>query len=263
MKPLGRHSARLKELRAQIRRRPEGVVIVDGLRIIRDLVQWEIPLVELFLSEDLAEGIIDETWVRKAKTVWTVAPTVMEDLAPTRHPQGALAIVPEPQRARWSARRGVGVYLDHVQDPGNAGAIIRAAAALGASAVLLSPQCADPFSPLAVRGAAGAVFRIPIERNVTAKDAGMRVHERGGSAWATATGGTELASWRPRFPCLLLFGSEGRGLTVEALELADGTVSIPLERGIESLNVAVAAGIVLQTILLRTWSGEPILEMRE
>jgi TrmH family RNA methyltransferase len=263
MKALGRHSARLRELRACIRQRPSGLVIVDGLRIIQDLVHWGIPIGELFLSADLADQAGEQSWFRHAEQVWIVAPTVMEDLAPTRHPQGVLAIVHEPPAAQWAARRGAAGYLDHVQDPGNAGAIIRSAAGLGAAAVLLSPGCADPFAPLSVRGAAGAVFRIPIERNVSAKDAIARVHESGGSAWATGTGGTSLASWRPRLPILLLFGSEGPGLAAELLERADGTVSIPLERGIDSLNVAVAAGIVLQTLRLRTWAGEPILEDRE
>jgi len=192
-----------------------------------------------------------------------VAPSVMEDVAPTRHPQGVLAVVHEPHFPRWPARRGMAIYLDGIQDPGNVGAIVRSAAALGAAAVLLSPGCADPFAPLAVRGAAGAVFQIPIERNVDVKDAGTRVRAGGGSVWATGMGGTDLVSWRPRFPVLLLFGSEGRGLSHESIEGTDGSVSIPLERGIESLNVAVAAGIVLQTVRLRTWSGEPILETRE
>jgi TrmH family RNA methyltransferase len=171
---------------------------------------------------------------------------VLTDIAPTRNPQGVLAIADEPSPVEWPAEEGVALWLDRIQDPGNVGAIIRSAAGLGAEAVLLSPDCADPFGSSAVRGSAGSVFRIPVGRDVGLAGVMVRVRESGGQVWATDSLGEKIDDWRPPEPCLLLLGAEGVGLDPDVAELADGTVAIPMSRGIESLNVAVATGILLQ-----------------
>jgi TrmH family RNA methyltransferase len=145
-----------------------------------------------------------------------------------------------------SAEGGIVLWLDHIQDPGNVGAIVRSAAGLGAAAVWLSPGCADPFSATAVRGAAGAVFRLPVEREVAAATAVERMKRVGGETWATDSRGQKIDDWRPPENCLLLIGAEGIGLDPDVAVLANGTVAIPMARGIESLNVAVATGILLQ-----------------
>jgi len=243
MERLGRNSSRLRELRQRIRQRRAGEVVVDGRRLIGDLVRWGVPLLELYVA---AGAEPDPRVAGAALGSWEVPGTVFEGLAPTRHPQGLLAVVPEPAGRPWPASSGVAVYLQGVQDPGNLGAIVRAAAGLGAAAVLLSEGCADPYHPAAVRGSAGGVFRVPVERGVAATDAVRRVRRPGGSVWAAAADGSPVSGWRPRRPTLLLLGAEGAGLDREALAAADGRVGIPLERDVESLNVAVAAGILLQ-----------------
>jgi RNA methyltransferase, TrmH family len=243
MERLGRNSNRLKELRARVRERRPGEVVVDGRRLVTDLVRWGVPLLELYVA---AGSEPDTAMVRAALGVWQVEASVFEGLAPTRHPQGVLAVVPEPPSRRWPAASGVAVFLEGLQDPGNLGAIVRSAAALGAAAVLLSEGCADPFHPAAVRGSAGGVFRVAIERNARVAGAVDRVRAKGGSAWAADPAGSPLAGWRPRRPALLLLGAEGAGLSAAATQAVDGRVAIPLERDVESLNVAVAAGILLQ-----------------
>jgi len=211
-----------------------------------DLVRWEVPIRELYLTPEIASDTAVATWVVAANSVFELEASVLHELAPTRTPQGVLAVVEEPRWPPWAARRGVALWLDRVQDPGNLGAIVRAAAGLGAAAVLLSPDCADPFGPFAVRGSAGAVFRVPLEREVTAAGAAERVRAAGGEVWATGAEGRPMEGWRPAEPCLLLIGAEGSGLGSEATDLADGSVIIPLGRDVESLNVAVATGILLQ-----------------
>ena len=246
MERLGKHGARVKELRRRIRRRHEGEVIVDGRRLLSDLVRWGVPIRELYLTPEIASDAVVEAWMAAAEQTFEVETSVLADLAPTRSPQGVLALVEEPRWPPWAARRGVALWLDRVQDPGNLGAIVRAAAGLGAAAVLLSPDCADPFGVFAVRGAAGAVFRVPLEREVTAAGAAERVRAAGGEVWATGAEGRPIEGWRPAEPCLLLLGAEGSGLGPEATDLAEGSVTIPLGREVESLNVAVATGILLQ-----------------
>jgi TrmH family RNA methyltransferase len=243
---IGRHGARLKELRRRIMRRCEGEVIVDGRRLVADLVRWEIPIRELYLTPEMAADCEVEVWAETAGSVYEVDEAVFADIAPSRTPQGVLAVAEEPRWPQWTAAKGLALWLDRVQEPGNLGAIVRAAAGLGAATVLLSSGCADPFGPAAVRGSAGAVFRTPLEREMTAARAAERLRASGGEVWATGTEGTPIGRWQPSEPCLILLGAEGTGLAREAVALADGSVTIPLSRDVESLNVAVAAGILLQ-----------------
>lgn len=245
MEKLGKHGARLKDLRRRVKRRPEGQVIVDGRRLVADVVRWGVPVFELYLAEGVDP---DPEIAAAAGEVYSVDAEVLDELAPTKHPQGVLAVVADPRRPPWPAREGVAVWLDTVQDPGNLGAIVRSAAALGARAVLLSPGCADPFHHAAVRGSAGAVFRLSVGRDVPAARVAERMSEASGEVWAAGPSGIPLDRWAPSRPLVLLLGAEGAGLSPEAQAVAMGEVTIPLEREIESLNVAVAAGILLERL---------------
>ena len=245
---LGRHGARLKDLRRRVKHRRPGEVIVDGRRLVTDLVRWGVPISELYLTPDLAAGAESAAWIESARTAFEVEVSVLANLAPTRNPQGVLAVAEEPAGSVWAAASGVGLWLDRVGDPGNLGGIVRAAAGLGAVAVLLSSDCADPFGASAVRGSAGAVFRIPVERDVEADEVAARVRNAGGEVWASGSGGRPVAAWQPAEPCLVLIGAEATGLDPSASVLADGTVTIPMARDVESLNVAVATGILLQRL---------------
>ncbi len=241
---LGRHSRQLKDLRKRVRRRRPGEVIADGLRLVSDLVRWGVPLDELYLAESVAEEHVNLQ--AAAAMVWTIPDEVLAGIAPTRHPQGVLAVLAEPQPAAWSPESGVSLWLDGLQEPGNVGAILRSAAALDAQAVLLSSGSADPYHPAAVRGSAGAVLRLPVHRDVGIEAAVDTIRAVGGQVWASGGGGVPVTGWRPHRPLLLLLGSEGRGLDEQVAAKADGRVTVPLGRNIESLNVAVATGILLQ-----------------
>jgi TrmH family RNA methyltransferase len=245
MEKLGRHGARIKELRRRIRRRPHDQVIVDGRRLVADVVRWHVPVLELYLADGVEP---DPEVAAAAGEVFTVDAEVLDELAPTRHPQGVLAVVADPKRPPWPAREGAALWLDTVQDPGNLGAIVRSAAGLGARAVLLSPGCADPFHPAAVRGSAGAVFRLPVTRDVPVSRVAERMSESGGEVWAAGPGGVPLDRWLPSRPLVLLHVAEGAGLSPEARAVAGAEVTIPLDREVESLNVAVAAGILLERL---------------
>lgn len=243
---LGRHSERLKRLRRRLSERVRGEVIVDGSKLLDDLVGWGVPIRELYLDEQTVGADRAEVWLSAAERSFVVERRLLESLAPTRHPQGVLAVAAEPDLPRWSGQGGCAVYLDRIQDPGNVGAVVRAAAGLGIAAVLLSPGCADPHGSAAVRGSAAAVFRVSVETAVEPSEAIQRVRGHGGEVWATGADGLAVERWCPRRPVLVLLGSEGAGLGPALVDLADGVVSVPLERGVESLNVAVAAGIIFQ-----------------
>jgi TrmH family RNA methyltransferase len=248
MQQLGRHSERLRELRRRIRERRPGEVVVDGRRLVQDVLRWRVPILELYLSSSLTKSQIGQRLAAATAAVWEVEDSVLAAVAPTRHPQGVLAIVSEPMPRVWPSTNGVGVFIEGVQEPGNVGSIVRAAAALGAQAVFMSNNSADPFHWAAVRGSAGAVFKLPPHRDADLVQIAARVRSTAGSVWATASSGTPIAKWEPPRPLLLLLGAEGSGLSPQALSGADGTVAIPMDRGVDSLNVAVAAGILLQRL---------------
>lgn len=244
---LGKSSPILKELRRRIRHRRAGEVIVDGRRLLEDILGQGVPLLELYLaSSRLLE--LPSAWLDSAESCFEIADESFSQIAPTRQSQGVLAIVGERELAPWDLGAGFALYMERIQDPQNVGAMIRSAAGFGARAIWLSSGCADPMSPKALRASAGASFRIPIEREVSLHSAVSRIRAHQGTLLASAIGGKSAGTPGLRQPALLMLGSEGPGLSKDALAAADETLGIPLESGVESLNVAVAAGVLLAGI---------------
>ena len=122
---LGRRGARLKELRKRVRDRRDGEVVVDGRRLVSDLVRWGVPILELYLVPEITEEFEAIGWRQAAESVFELEGSVLADIAPTRSPQGVLAIAEEPRWPEWLAEGGVALWLDRIQDPGNVGAIVR------------------------------------------------------------------------------------------------------------------------------------------
>ena len=177
----------------------------------------------------------------------TLAPAAFRAATQTVTPQGAIAIarVREATAAEaMDAARAAGwplIVLDGVQDPGNVGAIARTAAAAGAPAIVLLSGTADPYGPKAVRASAGNVFRLKVAK------AGWKDLEGLAGYGAAATGGAPLAETPIESAGMIVLGSEAHGLSRQDLKL----VTVPLTEGIESLNVAAAAAIILFEIRRR------------
>ncbi|MEW6338584.1 MAG: TrmH family RNA methyltransferase, partial [Acidobacteriota bacterium] len=153
---LGRHSPRLARLRDVARRGDPARTAADGLKLVAELARRGVPIEEVFVAEDALPAVLAEPALaavaRRGRMV-RVDADALERVAPTRTSQGVLAVV--PVRPVLVPTAGVVLYLDRVQDPGNVGAVIRAAAALGATGVACSPGCADPYSPRVLRSSAG------------------------------------------------------------------------------------------------------------
>jgi TrmH family RNA methyltransferase len=180
---------------------------------------------------------------------------VLAAISPVQHPSGVVAI----GRARAADVRGVMAAAHHagphlplvvvvagVQDPGNVGAIVRAAAAFGAAGVVAVEGSANPFGWKALRGAMGGTFRVPIAARGTtadviaaARDEGLRI------VAAVPRDGAPVSRADFTIPTALVLGGEGAGVSATLLAAAQGTLSIPMRAPIESLNVAAAAAIVL------------------
>jgi len=190
---------------------------------------------------------------RHAVPVEEVGAHAFAQLADTDTPQGILAVI-EPRR--WSAgdvaprADAVALVIDGVQDPGNVGTLIRTAHALGAAGTLLLRGSADPTSPKALRAAMGATFRHPVASlDDNAFIAWAKQH--GVTLWASAADGVPLHRALDRgrgSPIAVIVGNEGAGIRPQLNAVAAQRVAIPLAQGAESLNVAVAAGILLYEV---------------
>lgn len=255
--PAGRHSVTAARIRRIAAGRDPDLTAVDGRKLVAELLASGLVCTEIVVAEDALEALARFTPCAAWPPIYVLDRRTFASLAPSQHSQGVLAITPVPQGRIPLA--GTVVFLDQVQEPGNVGAVIRCAAAFGASGVACSSGCGDPFSPRAIRAAAGWSLRYPVEREVDFDQLAAAIAAAGGTV-AAADGhrGTEIEAWRPRFPVLLALGSEGQGLSDAVAARAVQRVTIPLSGGVESLNIAVAAGVILAALACAGVS--PILE---
>ena len=196
-------------------------------------------------------------------------PEQLEAITGYRVHRGALAAferpaLPDPAVLLANARRVV--VLEDIVDHTNVGAIFRSVAALGADAVLVSPRCADPLYRRSVRVSMGTVFQVPWIRLPEWPEAARMLHAHDFSiaALALADGAVSLRALAADPPdrLALVFGAEGDGLSRNALQAADHVVTIPMAHGVDSLNVAAAAAVVIYALAVAPAPDEPARGVR-
>ena len=219
-----RQNSWFKRLRDAVRDHDTEIVL-EGPKMVADAIAagWT-PIAVVRRSQSDANADLE------------FGPELFDAIADTRTAQGVMALFERPVSKDVFARADtITVVLDEVQDPGNVGTIIRLAAAFDAGGVGLLPGCADPFSPKAIRASAGAVLSVPIA-DISAKDLEAR-------ALFAATGDGKTVA-PPQKSAVLVFGSEGRGVSPAILEKST-RIAIETSGRVESLNVAAAAAILL------------------
>ena len=174
---------------------------------------------------------------------------VFKALSPAQTPSGVVAIASRPKadlEAVLERAPQLLVLLDGVQDPGNVGAVIRAAEAFGSSGVIVSAGSADPFGWKALRGAMGSSLRLPVVTRAPTDDA-LQVLRSSGIRILVAVPrrGLPPSHIDLRKPSAILLGSEGAGISESLVAPTDERLTIPMQQPVESLNVAVAAALVL------------------
>ncbi|HPR79524.1 MAG TPA: RNA methyltransferase, partial [Candidatus Limiplasma sp.] len=144
------------------------------------------------------------------------------------------------------------ILLENVQDPGNVGTILRTADASGFQTCILTPGCADPFSPKALRATMGSVFRVPCVQSDDAAQTVLTLKTAGYAVLASVLDGEDFYN-RPKLPqkvCVII-GNEGAGITPQTVAEATHRFRLPMRGGAESLNAAVAAAILMYEIAMR------------
>jgi RNA methyltransferase, TrmH family len=227
-------------------------MLLDGEHLVAEAFASGLDVDVLALTEPLLDGplghVARDLELRGTRVV-IVAEQVMGAISPVRQPSGVTAIARRPQLSIEHVLGGhpaLVVVVNEIQDPGNVGAIVRAAEGCGATGIVVTTGSADPFGWKALRGSMGSTFRMPIaagdslEGALTAlRAAGLRVIA------TTAAGGTLLPACDLRRDCAILLGAEGPGLPASVITAADERLTIPMRAPVESLNVAVSAALIL------------------
>ena len=222
-------------------RREENAFAAEGPKLLAEALRWE-ARVEAVMA---APGVSLPELPARTR-VAELPEKLLAYVADTETPQGIVFVCggkPLAMPGRLEGRRWL--VLDGVQDPGNVGTIWRTADAFGADGLLLCNGCADPWSPKTVRATMGAVFRLPVYEGTLA-DAAERFAAASVPLYAAALReDTEDIRDVPLDRAAVIIGSEGRGVSEEALSLCQRTVKIPMRARCESLNAAAAASVVL------------------
>ena len=241
-----RHHAVVQRCRRLARRAEPGAVLLDGAHVIGEALNAGVPIECLITDE--RDPAIAAAAERAGVPIHVATPAVMDAISPVRTPSGVVAIArwqPASLASALERAPALVVGLRGVQDPGNLGSAIRAADALGASAVLALEDSADPGGWKALRGAMGSTFHLPVATAGTAEAiAHCRTHGLQVAA-TVAAAGRDAAATDLRGPTLVLLGSEGRGLPDDLVADADVRVTIPMSPRVNSLNVAVTAALIL------------------
>jgi TrmH family RNA methyltransferase len=200
--------------------------------------------------KERAAGLIERLRATGAKTV-SVSEKLLESVSYTKTPQGliVLAVRPAIPEHEFKLRQPADpllVLMHGINNPVNVGAIIRTAEAAGVTGIVATTKTSDPFSAKALRGAMGSAFRLPIWMGASYSEVLGWCVERGIrtiSSDASASRDYTLVDWIRA--CALIVGPESTGLSSDEMEQTDETARIPMKGAVESLNVAVATGILL------------------
>jgi TrmH family RNA methyltransferase len=252
-------------------RRAEGYFLVEGRRAVCQLLSFHRDSVEELLCvdgvdalnappslrpENTADNADDYTIDAAGIPVRAISAANMKSISTSRTPQGVAALVrippdaytseiPQPLLTNDDAAARV-LLLEHVQDPGNVGTLIRTAAAFGYHCVILSGQCADPFSPKAVQSTAGSILSLYIRRSGEYTGMAAELKKRGYTLIAADLDGEDTYTLNGAGRRVIALGSEGAGLSGGILDIADKKIRIPIDASAaESLNVAAAGAIMM------------------
>jgi TrmH family RNA methyltransferase len=234
-------------------RERQGRFLVEGLQLLHLAVDSEALPVDAFYTEALFAGTqapaLLERLAAAGANLVPVSTQVLEALSERESPQGLVvtfALFDRRLEAVSVKDRDLVVVLDRLQDPGNLGTLVRTADAVGAAAVVLIEPCVDPFDPKTVRGSMGSLFNVPVVRVTDLGRLKAWMVEHGLRAvGADAHQGREYGQGELDGGVALVLGNEARGLSDDVRPLIDAWARLPIVGRAESLNVAVAGGVLM------------------
>ena len=255
---------RIRALEQRKGREEQGAFFVEGIQAAWQAVEAGAAIETLVVAPELLTSAPALAMVAQQRaagtTVAEVSAALYERIATREHPSGLGAVIRIGRHGIETLRvasASLFVALHEVGNPGNLGTIIRTIDAVGGSGIVLIGDTTDPYHPSAVKASVGTLFRLPVVHAATIEDV---------LAWCAArhvgvvTTSARAAHnhWDVAYPApsLVLFGNEGRGLPPEIVQRGDLSVRIPMHGGADSLNLSVAAGVLLYEMLRQRESGQ-------
>jgi TrmH family RNA methyltransferase len=229
-----------------------GLYIIEGIRHLARAVEQNSPIESVFLDVSVLSNAFGQKLARRLRKRGVpgvrLSPQLYGDLTLAGEPQGIGAVL----RQNWvpvsdvrAKPNSLWLAVESIESPGNLGTIIRTAEAAGATGVfVLSPQC-DPYDPATVRATMGSLFSQKLTKCSSHEFTGWAKSNRVAIVGSSPSGLMDYKALRYRFPAVLVIGTEKRGLSDQVLEVADFVVRIPMRGNCDSINAAVAAGVLL------------------
>ena len=243
---------RLRSLSDPKQRKKEHAFLIEGVKMVEEALRDKAGVSMVVAAPGLVQhhgkGVLKLAESRAIDVLW-ISAALMDALSESKTPQPVMAVVKMPEHSLdelFSRDPGLIVIAHQLQDPGNLGTVIRTAEAANAAGVALTPNTVDPFSAKTVRASMGSIFRLPVVRIGDAQDFVQRCKQEGFQTAATVvTGDMTHFDVDLRKPTVLILGQEGAGLPQDLLADVDLRIRIPMNKTIDSLNVAVSAAVVL------------------
>ena len=249
---------RLVQLHERRRRLQQGLYLMEGVRLVEEAIDSGVHPAMVLVAPDLLhatargralyERLQHETDVRVAPDLIEVSTAVLRHVSDTETPSGVVAALPRVPLAGLGALpagAGLVLVLDGIGDPGNAGTILRSAAAAGVDGVVALSGCADLYAPKVVRAAMGAHLRVPLAVDVTPAELEAWLPARGQAILADAHAPESVYDRDLRGATVLIVGGEAHGARQTGTLAGVRPVSIPMPGAAESLNAAMAATVIL------------------
>ncbi|MFN7290726.1 MAG: TrmH family RNA methyltransferase [Pirellula sp.] len=235
------------KLKQTSERKKTGLFLIEGTHAIQEICATQWPIDSVFITETWCQNHRDLSDVlSKLANCFLVPDDVLRKVAHSETPDGVIAIgkygaLGDPISPK---QLSLAIALEQVQDPGNLGAVIRSSVASGSDGVFLGEGCVDPTSPKVLRASVGQWFRQPPSR-VSLPTWIEHCRRSGAKVYGAAANGTCYWNLDFRGPTVFVLGNEGAGLSRDILGMVDEIVAVPMETGVESLNVAMTATLLL------------------
>lgn len=245
----------IRKLRERKERQSSGLFFIEGLRIVGDAFEQGSPIESLVYAPELLVSEFGLSLVEKARSqdiaVLEVSADVFQSLSTKEGPQGIAAVARQAWRSLDDIQmdsKALWVALDSVADPGNLGTILRTLDAVGGKGVILLDHCTDPYDPSCMRASMGSIFTMQVVKCTFEEFAGWKQRQTFFLVGTSDRAETDYEATTYPLPLVLLMGSERMGLQDHHVSLCDRMVSLPMRGAMDSLNLAVATGVMLYQI---------------
>lgn len=245
----------IKKLKEKKYRDQNEEFIIEGIKLVREAINENAKINKIVICEDCEnDGSIPKELmyeIAKYDCIY-VSKKIFESISDVNTPQGILAVIKKcSAEEKISYNEDIIVVLDGVQDPGNLGTILRTVDSVNLKQIILSSGCADPYNPKVVRSTMGAIFRLNIIETKNIIETLKEIKKNKYKIMATSLETNESIYTVDYNKKAIIIGNEANGVSKEVLETANEKIKIPMLGKTESLNAAVATGIILYEYVRR------------